>query len=139
MFLQLVAIYCQGMIPGLLPLVWSIVLMKVRSMLSSLSCMHLGSGTRPLNSLTLHARWLGKSEMSQYWLCHCAAMRLSPCIWLCTGHASSKYHVGPYLDDRADVLCQLRTQCLADALLWLLRCGLRTVGRANSTICPSSL
>ena len=27
--MQLVAIYCQGMIPGLLPLVWSIVIMKV--------------------------------------------------------------------------------------------------------------
>lgn len=27
---QLVAIYCQGMVPGLLPLVWSIVIMKAR-------------------------------------------------------------------------------------------------------------
>ena len=37
MCLQLVAIYCQGMIPGLLPLVWSIVIMKVRCMLLSSS------------------------------------------------------------------------------------------------------
>ena len=35
MELQLVAVYCQGMIPGLLPLVWSIVLMKVRPTLTS--------------------------------------------------------------------------------------------------------
>ncbi len=54
--LQLVGIFCKGLLPGLLPLVWSIAILKVRHILSIVNRAHLDMDTYV--TFTVAAAWV---------------------------------------------------------------------------------
>ena len=103
MCLQLVAIYCQGMIPGLLPLVWSIVIMKVSCILLPSSTyytsVHIQAPESP-NALCCMRLWI--------WLMLPAPLNKVQLTFWClnAGHAGSEHHGRADLDHHWHVCCK---------------------------------